>query len=74
MALLSIMETCSASTLNWCCLTTLVGCWGGKTRCLLILPLERTNLLLTDCSDDSAAGAEDTAFGIADAEVGTGSA
>jgi hypothetical protein len=43
MALLSIVETCSASALNWCCLTVLVGCWGGKTRCLLILPLELTS-------------------------------
>jgi hypothetical protein len=33
-----------------------------------------TGLLLTDCSDDSAAGAEDTAFETAAAEVGTGSA
>jgi hypothetical protein len=33
-----------------------------------------TNLLLTDCSDDSDTGAEDTAFGIADAEVDAGSA
>jgi hypothetical protein len=33
----------------------------------------RTGLLLTDCSGDSDAGAEDTAFGIADSEVSTGS-
>jgi hypothetical protein len=33
-----------------------------------------TDLLLTDCSGDSAAGAEDTAFGTAAAEVGVGSA
>jgi hypothetical protein len=33
----------------------------------------RTNLLLTDCSGDSDAGAEDTAFGTAAAEVDTGS-
>jgi hypothetical protein len=33
-----------------------------------------TNLLLTDCSSDSAAGAEDTAFGTAAAEVDAGSA
>jgi hypothetical protein len=32
-----------------------------------------TNLLLTDCSGDSAAGAEGTAFGTAIAEVGAGS-
>jgi hypothetical protein len=34
----------------------------------------RTDLLLTDCSSDSDAGAEDTAFGTAAAEVGAGSA
>ena len=35
----------------------------------------RTDLLLTDCSGDSTAGAEDTAFGTADAaEVDAGSA
>jgi hypothetical protein len=33
-----------------------------------------TDLLLTDCSDDSDTGAEDTAFGTADAEVDVGSA
>jgi hypothetical protein len=33
-----------------------------------------TDLLLTDCSGDSAAGAEDTAFETAAAEVGAGSA
>jgi hypothetical protein len=33
-----------------------------------------TGLLVTDCSGDFAAGVEDTAFGIADAEVGAGSA
>jgi hypothetical protein len=32
-----------------------------------------TDLLLTDCSGDSAAGAEDSAFGTAAAEVGAGS-
>ena len=32
------------------------------------------DLLLTDCSGDSDTGAEDTAFGIADAEVDAGSA
>ena len=43
MALLSTVETCSASTLNWCCLTALVVRWGRKTRYLLILPLELTS-------------------------------
>jgi hypothetical protein len=33
-----------------------------------------TDLLLTDCSDDSDTGAEDTAFGTADAEVDASSA
>jgi hypothetical protein len=33
-----------------------------------------TNLLLTDCSSDSAAGAEGTAFEIAVAEMDAGSA
>ena len=33
-----------------------------------------TDLLLTDCSGDSNTGAEDTSFGIADAEVDAGSA
>jgi hypothetical protein len=33
-----------------------------------------TDLLLTDCSDDSDTDAEDTAFGTADAEVDAGSA
>jgi hypothetical protein len=32
-----------------------------------------TDLLLIDCSGDSAAGAEDTAFGIAAAKVDAGS-
>jgi hypothetical protein len=34
----------------------------------------RTDLLLTDCSSDSAAGAEGTGFGTAAAEVDAGSA
>jgi hypothetical protein len=33
-----------------------------------------TDLLLTDCCDDSDTGAEDTAFGTTDAEVDAGSA
>jgi hypothetical protein len=33
-----------------------------------------TDLLLTDCSDGSDTGAEDTAFGTANAEVDAGSA
>jgi hypothetical protein len=34
----------------------------------------RTNLLLTDCSSDSAAGAKGTTFETTAAEVGAGSA
>jgi hypothetical protein len=33
-----------------------------------------TDLLLTDCSSDSASGVEDTTFGTDVAEVGAGSA
>jgi hypothetical protein len=47
MALLSTMETRSASALNWGYLTALFGCWGKKTRWLLILPLELTSSCLT---------------------------
>jgi hypothetical protein len=72
MALLSTMETCSASTLNWGCLTALVGCWGGEARCLLILPLELTSFP-TSCSDDSTTGAGGTASETATVEVGAGS-
>jgi hypothetical protein len=43
MALLPTVETCSVSNLSWCCLTVLLVCWGRKTRCLLILPLELTS-------------------------------
>ena len=43
MALLSTMEESSASSLHWGCLTALVGCWGRKMRCLIVLPLELTS-------------------------------
>src|SRR5688572_7404691 len=43
MALLSTVETCPVSNLSWCCLTALLGCWGRKTRCLLILLLKLTS-------------------------------
>jgi hypothetical protein len=43
MALLSTVKTCSVSNLSWCCLTVLLGCWGRKTKCLLILPLKLTS-------------------------------
>jgi hypothetical protein len=47
MALLCTMETSSASSLHWACLTALVGCWGRKTRCRIILPLKLTSSWLT---------------------------
>jgi hypothetical protein len=31
------METCAASSLHWSCLVILVGCWGKKARCLVVL-------------------------------------
>jgi hypothetical protein len=46
MTMLSTMEACSASALQWGCLTALVGCWGGEARCLLVLPLELTSSCL----------------------------
>jgi hypothetical protein len=59
MALLSIVETCSAGSL------------GQEDK----VPADSASGtdLLTDCSDDSDAGAEDTAFGTAAAEVDAGS-
>jgi hypothetical protein len=72
MALLSTMETCSASDLNWCCLTVLLVCWGMGDE----VPADsasRTDLLLTDCSGDFDASAEGTAFGTAASEVDAGS-
>jgi hypothetical protein len=42
-ALLSTVETCPVFDLSWGYLTVLRVCWGRKTRCLLILPLELTS-------------------------------
>jgi hypothetical protein len=47
MALLPIVEASSASSLHYGCLTALVGCWGWKMGCLIILPLELTSFWLT---------------------------
>jgi hypothetical protein len=47
MALLSTVEASFASSLHWDYLTTLIGCWGRKTRCLITLPLELTSSRLT---------------------------
>jgi hypothetical protein len=72
MGLLSTVETRSASALSWVCLTVLLGRWGRKTRCLLILPLELTS---SYCCGDSTTGVEGTVFETAAAaEVGAGSA
>ena len=67
MALLSIVETCLASALN--CSAGLLG-QGDE------VPADSasgTDLLLTDCSGDSAASAKGTAFETPAAEVGAGS-
>jgi hypothetical protein len=71
MALLSTVETCSVSNLSWCCLTVLL----GQEDEVSADSASETDLLLTDCSDDSDTGVENTAFGTADvAEVDAGSA
>jgi hypothetical protein len=70
MALLSTVETCSVSNLSWCCLTVLL----GQEDEVPADSASETDLL-TDCSDGSDTGVEDTAFGTADAaEVDVGSA
>jgi len=37
--LFSTVEACTTSYLCWGCLAILVGCWGRKTSCLVILTL-----------------------------------
>jgi hypothetical protein len=37
--LFSTVEACTTSYLCWGCLAILVGCWGRKTRCLVVLML-----------------------------------
>jgi hypothetical protein len=37
--LLSTVESCTTSYLCWGCLAFLVGCWGRKTSCLVVLTL-----------------------------------
>jgi hypothetical protein len=70
MALLPTVETCSVSNLSWCGLIVLLG---QEDEVLADSAFETD--LLTDCSDDSDTGVEDTAFGTADAaEVDAGSA
>jgi hypothetical protein len=35
----SIVEACTTSYLRWGCLAILVGCWGRKASCLVVLTL-----------------------------------
>jgi hypothetical protein len=46
MALFPTVETCTTSSLSWCCLVALVGCWGRKTGCLVALTLVLISSLL----------------------------
>jgi hypothetical protein len=39
MILFSTVEACMTSYLCWGCLAILVGCWGRKTSCLVVLTL-----------------------------------
>jgi hypothetical protein len=39
MVLFSTVEAHTASYLRWSCLAILVGCWGRKMRCLIVLTL-----------------------------------
>jgi hypothetical protein len=73
MTLLSTVETCSVSALGWGYLTVLLSCWGQEDE-VPADSVSETDLLLTDCSGNSVADAEDTAFGTAVAEVDAGSA
>jgi hypothetical protein len=46
MALFPIVESCTTSSLRWCFLVVLVGCWGRKARCLVVLTLILISSLL----------------------------
>jgi hypothetical protein len=37
--LFSTVETCTTSHLRWSCLAILIGCWGRKASCLVVLKL-----------------------------------
>jgi hypothetical protein len=45
-ALFPTVETCTTSSLRWCYLVVLVGCWGRKTGCLVALTLILISSLL----------------------------
>jgi hypothetical protein len=46
MALFTTVETCMTSSLSWCCLIVLIGCWDRKTGCLVALTLVLISSLL----------------------------
>jgi hypothetical protein len=46
MAMFSIVETCTTSSLSWHCLIVQVGCWGRKIGCLVVLTLVLISSLL----------------------------
>jgi hypothetical protein len=46
MALFPTVETCTTSSLSWCYLIVLVGCWGRKMGCLVALTLVLISSLL----------------------------
>jgi hypothetical protein len=46
MALFTIVETCTTSSLSWRCLIVLVGCWGRKMGYLVALTLVLISSLL----------------------------
>jgi hypothetical protein len=72
MALLSTVETCSVFHPELVPLDCFAGSLGQEDM-VSTDSASGTDLLLTDCSGDSATGAEDTAFGTAAAEVDVGS-
>ena len=39
MVLFSTVEACTTSYLSWGCLAILVGCWGRRTSCLVVLTM-----------------------------------
>jgi hypothetical protein len=45
-ALFPTVETCTTSSLSWCYLIVLVGCWGKKMGCLVALTLVLISSLL----------------------------
>jgi hypothetical protein len=76
MILFSTVEACTTSYLCWGCLAILVGCEGIDYWRLLELPgcsNVGTDFLRAECSDGSAAAAEETASGTgADAHADAG--